>query len=66
MITLYPSSYYYPNDRENPATNAFPYNSAPTICFFTVLARPKQRIWRGAINRKKRKKCTGFIMVMTE
>ena len=29
MITLHPSSYYYPNDRENPATNAFPYNSAP-------------------------------------
>jgi hypothetical protein len=29
IITLHPSSYYYPNDRENHATNAFPYNSAP-------------------------------------
>jgi hypothetical protein len=29
MITLHPSSYYYPNDRENPAANAFPYNIAP-------------------------------------
>jgi hypothetical protein len=29
MITLHPSSYYYLNDREDPATNAFPYNSAP-------------------------------------
>jgi hypothetical protein len=29
MITLHPSSYYYPIDRENPATNAFPYNIAP-------------------------------------
>ena len=29
MITLHPSSYYYPNDRENRATNAFPYNFAP-------------------------------------
>lgn len=29
MITLHPSSYYYPNHRENRATNAFPYNFAP-------------------------------------
>ncbi len=28
MITLFPSSYYYLNDREDPAKNAFPYNSA--------------------------------------
>jgi predicted DNA-binding protein YlxM (UPF0122 family) len=29
MITLPSSSYYYPNDRENYATSAFPYYSAP-------------------------------------
>jgi hypothetical protein len=29
MITLHPSSHYYLNDRENPGTNPFPYNSAP-------------------------------------